>query len=170
MQTFALKNQDKMTNFQIFPPESRIWIYQSNTPIAAAKTPLLEEEIQQFIRQWTAHNQALRAYGEVRDHRFLIFMVDESQAGASGCSIDKSVHFVQYLERTFDLNFFDRMTFTYQENGEIKAATREEFAALFAQGIIHENTLVFDNLVKSKGEFEKNWVKKLGESWHKRMV
>jgi hypothetical protein len=159
-----------MTQFNTFPPTSRIWIYQSNQPIPTEKTVELTAHIQQFTQQWTAHNQALRAYGELRDQRFIILMVDESQAGASGCSIDKSVHFVKHLEQAFGLNLFDRMTFTYQENGEIKAAPREEFAQLFAEGIINEETLVFDNLVKNKEEFEKSWVKKLGESWHKRMV
>ena len=159
-----------MTNYNSFPLTSRIWIYQANQPIPTEKTTEIEAHLQQFTKQWTAHNQALRAYGELRDQRFIILMVDESQAGASGCSIDKSVHFIQHLEQAFNLNLFDRMTFTYQDNGAIKAAPREEFAQLFADGIIDEDTLVFDNLVKNKEEFETAWVKKLGESWHKRMV
>jgi len=44
---------------------------------------------------WTAHNNQLKAKGEIRYNRFLILIVDESQAGASGCSIDKSVPFYE---------------------------------------------------------------------------
>ena len=159
-----------MSKFNKLSPNSRVWIYQSSQPIAEEKVAALNAQIEAFTHQWTGHNQALRAAGEVRDNHFIILMVDESQAGASGCSIDKSVHFVQYLEREFDLNLFDRMTFTYQENGAIKAAPREEFAQLFADGKINSETLVFDNLVTTKSQFDEAWVKKLGESWHLKMV
>jgi len=62
------------------------------------------------------------------------------------------------------------MTFTYKDGETVKAAPRMEFAALYKSGEINNETLVFDNLVKTKGDFDKHWVKPLGESWHKRMV
>jgi len=159
-----------MTNYDSLPDTSRVWIYQANQPISKEKALKIQERLEAFTQQWTAHSHALRAYGEIRNHRFIILMVDESQAGASGCSIDKSVHFVQQLEREFDLNLFDRMNFAYLEKEELKAASREEFAQLYADEKINDETLVFDNLIKNKGEFDTAWVKKLGESWHQRMV
>jgi hypothetical protein len=48
-----------------------------------------------FCIQWTAHGANLKAYGEVRHHRFIVMIVDETAAGASGCSIDKSIHFIR---------------------------------------------------------------------------
>jgi len=62
------------------------------------------------------------------------------------------------------------MTFAYKMDGEIKTAHRNEFENLYAQKIINDETLVFDNLVKTKADFEKGWTKKLSDSWHKRMV
>ena len=97
-------------------------------------------------------------------------MVDESLAGASGCSIDKSVHFIKQLEQHYSIDLFDRMTFTYKDGDQVKTAPRDEFAALYQAEKINDTTLVFDNLIKNKGEFEEQWLKPLGESWHKRMV
>ena len=97
-------------------------------------------------------------------------MVDESLAGASGCSIDKSVHFIKQIEQHYGVDLFDRMTFTYKDGETVKSAPRMEFAELYKMGKINDATLVFDNLVKTKGDFTSNWVKPLGESWHKRMV
>ncbi|MEZ4956316.1 MAG: hypothetical protein R2825_22350 [Saprospiraceae bacterium] len=53
---------------------------------------------------------------------------------------------------------------------EVKTATSEEFAMLYKMGEINDETLVFDNLVKTKGELEEKWLKPLNESWHKRFV
>ncbi|MDB4728304.1 hypothetical protein OAF63_05895 [Saprospiraceae bacterium] len=159
-----------MTTYNSLPDTTRIWIYQSNRPISDEKLPELKVQIQQFAKNWVSHNRELKAFGDVLHNQFVVLMVDESMAGASGCSIDSSVHFVQSLERNFGLSLFDRMTFTYQDGEEVKSAPRDEFAQLYAEGKINDETLVFDNLVKNKAEFEARWLKPLGQSWHKRMV
>ena len=53
-------------------------------------------------------------------NRFLVVFVDEKIAQASGCSIDKSVHFVKQLEDEFHINFFDRTLIAYKEGNEIQ--------------------------------------------------
>jgi hypothetical protein len=104
-------------------------------------------------------------------NRFVVLMVDESQAGASGCSIDKSVYFVQGVEQAFGVKMFDRMLFAYQnEAGEVKTASSIEFDQLYKNGLINDETLVFDNLVKTKADFEGKWLKPLKDSWHARFV
>lgn len=155
---------------QTLPDNSRVWIYQAQTPFSEEVTAAIDAHVQQFVEQWTSHNRALRAVGEVLHRQFIVLAVDENMAGASGCSIDKSVHFMQALEGEFGINLFDRMSFTYQIGHEIFTANREDFARLYAEQRINDDTLVFDNLVKTKADFDKNWIKPLGESWHKRMV
>lgn len=150
--------------------QSRIWIYQSNQPFPSSEIENIKTHLQSFCTSWTSHNRWLKADGAILHDRFIVLMVDETQAGASGCSIDKSVHFIQSLEAKYGVNMFDRMLFAYQQDGEIKTAHRDEFSNLYAQNIINDETLVFDNLVKTKADFEQGWVKPLSQSWHKRMV
>ena len=159
-----------METIETLPETTRVWIYQAQTPFSEELTGEIKRHVRQFATQWTSHNRALRSMGAVYHNQFIVLMVDESQAGASGCSIDKSVHFIQALEGEFGVNLFDRMTFTYKIGDEIHTAPRDKFAALYAEGVINDKTLVFDNLVKTKGDFDSNWIKPLGESWHKRMV
>lgn len=152
------------------PDTSRVWIYQAQQAFSAELSAEIQQQVQAFAQQWVSHNRALRASGEVLYDQFIVLMVDESQAGASGCSIDKSVHFMQALEAKYGINLFDRMTFTYKDGDQVMTAPREQFARLYAEGKINDETLVFDNLIKTKGEFSNKWIKSLGHSWHKRMV
>ncbi len=152
------------------PDTSRVWIYQAQQAFSAELSAEIQQQVQAFAQQWVSHNRALRASGEVLYDQFIVLMVDESQAGASGCSIDKSVHFMQALEAKYGINLFDRMTFTYKDGDQVMTAPREQFARLYAEGKINDETLVFDNLIKTKGEFSNKWIKSLGQSWHKRMV
>ncbi len=170
MSPHGLTKSGQMNEFQHFPAETRVWIYQSNRPFPVEAVPELKEVVDQFAQNWVSHNRQLRAHGDVLHGQFVLLAVDESQADASGCSIDKSVHFLKQLENELGVDLFDRMTFTWLENEAVKTASSGDFADLFRAGKINGETLVFDNLVKTKGELEENWLKPLNKSWHRRFV
>ena len=98
-------------------------------------------------------------------------MVDESQADASGCSIDKSVAFLKVLQAEYGVDLFNRMIFSYQDtSGQVYSVDRNTFARLYATEQINDDTLVFDPLVATKQDLDQAFVKKLSQSWHKRMI
>ena len=157
-------------NYNQLPDSTRVWIYQSSEPIAEDLVPKVKAIVQQFVTQWVSHNQKLSAFGDLLHNRFLILMVDEAQAGASGCSIDKSVGFVKALQAELGVDFFDRMRFSFQSGDDIYTLSREEFSQWYQEGKINEDTLVFDTLVKDKHSLDHNFLKPMKESWHARMV
>ncbi|MBR9919473.1 MAG: hypothetical protein GYB31_01460 [Bacteroidetes bacterium] len=160
-----------MVSYDTLAPESRVWIYQINRPLSDAETEAMNEKLGTFAQQWVSHNRALKAMAKVWHNRFVVLMVDETQAGASGCSIDSSVRFLQELESEFSVNLFDRTTFTYLTNeGEIRSVDMQGFKAAYDAGDINENTLVFDNLVNTKKAFEQDWQKPVAKSWHRRFI
>lgn len=157
-------------NLDTLSDNSKVWIYQSNRPFTDEEVTQLQPVLAKFADQWVSHNRQLKALGQVFHKQFVVLMVDETMAGASGCSIDSSVHFMKKIEEAFQVNLFDRMRFTYKNGADIKTASREEFAELYQSGSINDETPVFDTLVKTKKEFQNQLVKPLGQSWHKRMV
>ena len=159
-----------MTDYNLMHKFSRVWVYQSDREISEENAEFLKSEIYKFVNQWTAHNHALKAWGDVIENRFIVLMVDQSQAGASGCSIDKSVAFVKSCEEKAAVNFFDRFNFAYRVGDKIESADRTEFELLFKNGDLTDETIVFNNLVNSKEEFEEKWQIALGESWHRNFV
>lgn len=159
-----------ITTYNTLPNTSRVWIYQSNRPFNEEEKIAIQNFIDKFVAQWVTHNESLSAYGELKHNQFVVLMVDESKLGASGCSIDSSVHFIKSIEKEYGVNMFDRMNFTFQKDGKVKTAPRILFEELYQKGEINDETLVFDNLVKNKGEFEERWIIALKDSWHKQMV
>ncbi|MEM9917601.1 MAG: hypothetical protein AAF990_05860 [Bacteroidota bacterium] len=159
-----------MTPYNALSADSRVWIYQSSRPFNQDELAVLKEQINRFTTEWVSHNRQLKAFGDVYYQQFIVLMVDEGPANASGCSIDSSVHFVKELEQLYAVNLFDRMTFVYQKGEDLHFVPQEEFSRLYENGQIDDETSVFDNLVKTKGDFESQWIKPLGKSWHKRMV
>ncbi|RCH54199.1 ABC transporter ATPase [Mucilaginibacter hurinus] len=149
-----------------FSPQSRVWIYQANRQLTEAELPRLQAALDNFVQTWTAHNNQLKAKAEIRYNRFLILIVDEAQAGASGCSIDKSVRFMEQLEQQFGISLFDRFNLAYRKGDEILSVPRHDFEELIKQGIITKDTIVFNNLVQNVAELETKWEVPFKESWH----
>ena len=145
-----------------FSPQSKVWVYQSDRPFTADEEANLNGALAQFTQQWTAHNQQLKAIGEVRNNRFIILMVDETQAEASGCSIDKSVHFIKEVESHFGVALFNRLLVSYEVNGEVKTTNVNELENLFAADQINQDTLVFNALVTTKEQLDSQWQQPIG--------
>ena len=115
--------------------------------------------------------EGLWAAGEVIHNLFIVLAVDEALAGASGCSIDKSVAFVRILQERYEIDLLDRMTFVYRDMlGDIHTASRQNFARLYDMGVIDDETTVFDTVVPTLGDFRNSFELPLQKSWHRRMV
>jgi hypothetical protein len=156
-------------------PSSRVWIYQAAQLLTETQVEAIRAELTNFLDQWTAHNRQLYTWGDVMYRRFVVIMADERYAGASGCSIDKSVHFIEHLEKKHHLSLLSRTGVAYLTHegpagDDIKTCELDDLRRLAGEGVINNDTLVFDNLVKTKEDFDTRWRKPLAESWHRKFV
>jgi len=153
------------------PPDARVWVYQSNRRLLDTEIDIIKKSGQLFLKDWAAHGANLRSSLDVLYNRFVIIAVDEQQALASGCSIDKSVRFIIDMERQLNIGFFDRMQVAYRDkNNEIVACSLSEFEKLASQKSVGPSTIVFNNIVTTKQEFETKWEVPLKQSWQSRVL
>jgi hypothetical protein len=155
-------------SFENLPPESRVWIYPSNRPFGADEREKLKASIENFLDQWTAHNQSLEAAYELPYNRFIVIGINQEQVKASGCSIDASVRFIQALEKEFDLVLLDKMNVTFKQGEYLTHKSLSDFKALVKNKSVTSNTLVFNNLVDTVAAYRNFWEVPAAESWHNR--
>lgn len=155
--------------FSEMPPSSRVWIYQGNRLWTEEEDLAIRRRLKEFVLNWSSHGAAMDASATTFHRLFVVLTADESRAPASGCGIDKSVHFVQELERKTGIRFFDRQTVAYWQDQQIVLSPMSEFWALRKAGRVTGNTLVFNNLVRTLGELEQNWLVPFSSSWHEEM-
>ncbi|MBS9463890.1 ABC transporter ATPase [Flagellimonas sp. 389] len=156
--------------FDKLPDDSRIWIYQSNRSFRDAELEEIQEKMGRFITEWTAHGSQLEAGFEIKYKRFIIIALDQSNTGASGCSIDASVHFIQGLEQQYDVTLLDRMNVSFKQGEYITYKSLKDFKKMAREKAISSNTIVFNNLVANKLEYLEHWEVPASESWHSRFV
>jgi len=149
---------------------NKVWIYQSDRILTDSEVAAITTELITFIDSWTAHGSALAGKAVVKENLFVILEVDERQAGVTGCSIDKSVHFLKSLGQKYNIDFFDRMKVTYRStDGKAMLVSRNEFESLLKDGVINENTIVFNNLVQNAEELASKWELPFKDSWHSKV-
>jgi hypothetical protein len=151
-------------------PDARVWVYQSNKELSEEDALQLKAKAIAFVKGWTAHDSQLKADAGVIYNRFLVLIVDEKQAMASGCSIDKSVKFVKDMEIAFNITLLDRMNLAYKKGDQVLSCDKAVFEELMQKGEITDDTIVFNNLVGTVGELASEWELPLTKSWHRNFV
>ncbi len=154
--------------FEDLPEESKVWIYQSNRKFSDEEILDIERDLKTFIESWNAHGTALEASYQIRYNRFLILAVDQEVQSASGCSIDSSVSFIQSLEKKYNVELLDKMNVTFKNGDHIAHKPLMEFKKMAKEKAVSGNTIVFNNLVNTLGEYIEYWEVPANESWHSR--
>jgi len=159
-----------LVDFSSLPETSRIWIYQSNRSFSESELIQIQSLLDAFLIQWTAHGSHLKAGYEIQYKRFIVLGLDQAMQQASGCSIDASVHFIQNLEQKFQVDLLDKMNVSYKQGEYIAYKPLKDFKKMAQQRAVSKNTVVFNNLVTTKGEYLEHWEVPASQSWHARFM
>jgi len=159
-----------LTDFKNLPDKSRVWVYQSNRKLSDEEVTIINHKTKEFLTQWTAHGANLEAGFEVKYNRFIVLGLNQENASASGCSIDASVHFIQQLEKEFEVDLLDKMNVTFYSGDFIAHKTLIDFRKMAKAKSVSPNTVVFNNLVNTKEEYLESWEVPAKESWHNRFL
>ncbi|HEY0976909.1 MAG TPA: hypothetical protein VGE21_05520 [Flavobacteriales bacterium] len=152
------------------PAHARVWVYKSADAFTPQQRDAIDAAGRRFVATWSSHNVPLDAWaGTLLDH-FLVIAVDQEQAAASGCGIDKSVRFVQDLERGMGLQLTDRMVVIYERDGVLHSTRVQDVPRLLQGGELTEHTTVFNDLVATKGDLDRNFRVHLKDSWMARFL
>ena len=159
-----------LVEFKTLPESARVWIYQSNRSLTEEELMEIRQDLDTFLERWTAHGNDLKAGYEIKYKRFIIIALDQNSQNATGCSIDASVHFIQGLEKKYDILLLDKMNVSYKQGAYVAYKSLVDFKAMAKQKAISKNTIVFNNLVTNKGEYLEHWEVPASESWHARFL
>ena len=159
-----------LVDFSKLPDHARVWIYQANRKLSDDEVASIKDQTAAFLTQWTAHGANLEAGFEIKYNRFIIIGLNQDNASASGCSIDASVHFIQDLEKQFNVDLLDKMNVTFYTGEFIAHKPLSDFRKMAKAKSVSPKTVVFNNLVNTKIDYLENWEVPAKDSWHSRFL
>ncbi|ARV06288.1 ABC transporter ATPase [Polaribacter sp. SA4-10] len=158
------------TEYKNLPNNSRVWIYQSDREFTKKEIEFISAKAEDFINQWTRHGDDLKGSFTIKYNQFLVLAVDESFNNVSGCSIDSSVRFIKELENELKLDLMNKMNITFKDDKNINLVKMSDFQQFAKDKKVTSETIVFNNMVGTKEDFESHWEVPAKESWHKRFL
>lgn len=152
-------------DFEEMPAHARVWVYQASHMLDKKTQKVILDNLTTFIESWDAHGKGLKGSAILLYNLFLIIAVDEAHNQASGCSVDKSVHYLKELGTHLNVDFFDRSKQAFVQNGAIVLEHFRNLKTHISAGMIEKETLTFNNAVTTVGEMQSDWHVPAGKSW-----
>ena len=156
-----------LIEIEALPDDARAWVFGADKTIVAPASAVLLREVDGFLSRWNAHGAPLTVGRDWKYGRFLTVAVDQSTAGASGCSIDGLFRSLKTLESKLGASLVTSGLVFYRDaNGVIQSVDRDRFTTLGAEGKIPPGTHVFDPSVTTLGEWRARFELEVAQSWH----
>lgn len=152
--------------FDSLPDSSRVWIFGAASALSADAATALLRDVELYLEGWKAHGNPLTVGSQLREERFLVVAVDQTQEGATGCSIDGLFRVLQGLESTLGTSLVGGGRVYYRDgHGKVAAAERDDVAGLASSGAITKDTVVFDTSLTDLGAFRAKFERPARDSW-----
>ncbi len=155
-----------LITFSELSADSRVWVFPLRTSMSAAAADQLVTGMEEFIRDWRAHDDPVTGAVQLLKDRFLIVAADSRGAAVSGCSIDSLTRQVKVLLSQHGLEADNGELIFYLSENEVRSATRSETKELIKSGSISGQTAVFDTSITNLAQFNSRFVLPFGDSWH----
>jgi hypothetical protein len=157
--------------FDQLPNDARVWVFGAATELTAPAAERLLDAVDTFLDEWHAHGAPLVCARDWRDDRFLAIGVDQSTAGASGCSIDGLFRTLARLEPELGTTVLGGGRVFYRDaNGRVQAVTRPELGELARSGDVTAETPVFDTALTSARDWRDAFERPARGSWHGELI
>ncbi|MBI9042724.1 ABC transporter ATPase [Lutibacter sp.] len=159
-----------LVDFESLDNSARIWIYQSNREFSTNEMEIINAKVESFLHNWVRHGEDLKASYLMKYNQFIVLAVDEDFNNVSGCSIDASVNLMKQFEKQFSLDLTNKLNISFKDNDNINVVPLADFQKFIKEEKITSKTVVFNNMVATKGDFNSKWEVEAKESWHNRFL
>jgi hypothetical protein len=159
-----------LVDYNTLPDTARVWVYQSDRQFEENELAVIKDEATEFINSWTRHGDDLKGGYIVLYNQFLVLAIDESFANASGCSIDSSVRFVKKLESKLSVDLMNKLNVSFKDGEQINIISLADFHNYVKADKITADTIVFNNMLHTKGDLDNKWEVPARDSWHQRFL
>jgi hypothetical protein len=161
-----------LVDFNDLPDDARLLCFGASRAADASETDHLLNSMGAFVAEWTAHRRDLQAGFDWLHDRFLLIGVDESSAGASGCSIDALSGHLRNLGTELGVDLLDSMPVWFRDpTGQIRMVSRSDFADLASRGEVSATTPVFDLTLTRLGDARSGRLEtSAGSAWQRGLL
>ncbi|ARV06795.1 ABC transporter ATPase [Polaribacter sp. SA4-10] len=152
------------------PEDAKVWIYPSSRKFYPNEIEVIEEKIKTFIENWKSTDENFTASYKFLYNRFIILMADDVTSPLTNVDIDASVSFILQLQQEYEVELLDRMNVCFKQGEFVQYKELKDLKKLVKNKAVTAKTIIFDNLITTKQEFDNFWEVAIEDSWYSRFL
>ena len=158
-----------LVEYSLLPETAKVWIYPSNRKFYDTEIDGLNKKITSFLENWNADDETFQVSYKLVYNRFIVLFA-ESENPLTNQIIDASVGFILQLQQEYEVELLDKMNVCFKQGEYVQYKDLKDFKKLLKNRAVTGKSIVFDNLVTTKEEFENYWEVPISESWYGRFI
>lgn len=144
----------------ILPDISKIFIYPSNRKFYTNEFPVILKKTETFLNNF----EGIDSFFEIKYQRFIIIIISD-ETPLSLDQNDELVTFILSLEQEFKVSLLDKVNVCFKQGEFVQLKEIPKFKKLIKSKSVSKKTIVFDNLINTKLDYENYWEMPAGSSW-----
>ena len=158
-----------LVEYTSLPETAKVWIYPSNRKFYDTEIEGLNQNITAFLESWNTGDETFQVSYKLLYNRFIVLFA-ASETPFTNTIIDTSVGFILQLQQEHEVELLDKMNVCFKQGEYVQYKELKDFKKLIKNRAVTGKTIVFDNLVTTKEEFENYWEVPITESWYGRFL
>ncbi|RUA10842.1 MAG: ABC transporter ATPase [Flavobacteriia bacterium] len=149
-----------IVDYQEITDFSKILIYPSGRKFYEKEQPEIIKKTNDFLESFTD----VKFYFKFEYDRFLIFFIaEDTPLGLE--QNEKIIEFIQQLEKDYKVSLIDKIKVFFKQGAYVQVKEVPDFKKMIKNRSITKKTIVFNNFISTKAEFDCCWEVPADESW-----
>lgn len=148
-----------LINYNDILDDAKVYLYPSSRKFYANELLEIAEKTAAFLTDFPIEI----AY-KIAHNRFIVFFI-EPTISVSIKDLDALVQFIQELEKTYEVTLLDKVNVCFKQGQFVQYQDMKRFRELIKLKSISKKTIVFDNFIQTKYDFEHYWEVNVTDSW-----
>ena len=154
-----------LANYQNLSENSRVFVYPSSRKFYPNELESIDEEVKNFVMNWTEFSTSYK----IEYNRFILIFLEED-AVVSTKLLDKLGAFIFQLEKKKEITLMDKVNVCFKQGQYVQYQEMKRFRELIKNKSVSNKTIVFNNFIQTKYDFENEWEVPISESWLSHLI
>jgi hypothetical protein len=147
-------------DYKKLPETSKIYIYPASRKLYPKEVPIVTEKVGMFLDNILPND----LFFEIKYDRFLIIIVSDRTPLSSDQNEDLA-SLILDLQKELNIGLMDKVNVCFKQGEFVQLKEIPDFKKLIKNKGVSKKTIVFDNLINTKSEYECCWEVPANISW-----
>ena len=149
-----------LIDFNLLPETSKFYIFPSGRKLYPTESVEIDKRIRLFLQSIIEVN----SFFEIKYQRFIVILISDD----TPLTIDQNDLLIQLLsdfENKYKISLIDKVKVYFKQGDYVQVKEITDFKKLIKNKSVSKKTLIFNNFINTKLEYECCWEVPVVDSW-----